>query len=352
MSGFSLRSAGYWLEAIAPYGEVSTTWRLSQAGGGLDLVEWKMDLPYDFDHPAVRRGARIELMDGAQRVGQAILGEPGRTDTGLTFSAAGVWHDAEAFLCFDGAGLTTTVPDVAITQATARGCRVRRVESISTNPLNTDDITDSLNYLDDLLSALATETSQWWYADADAVIRFMTTPTIPRWHLVPDVADPGTSDDEYASTLFGRYRSGSTLATATTTDTAALARYGPSELAVDLTPLGSISATRANNRLAGLLAQGRSRLTFTDRLEVDSNQLLTAGGRPAPLSMVRQGHLVRAHGLQAYSQWLNGKPWLDFMIGEATWANDADTITIAPVGLAARTFEDLLAASAPGSLKS
>lgn len=350
-AGFQIRSAGYWLDGVAPYGDVETTWRWSQEGGGLDTVRWAMDLPYDFDHPAIRRGARVELMDGASRVGQAILGEPGRTETGKSFTATGLYRTAETFLCLDAGGNTTTVPNTAVDQAAARGCPLTRSGSLSANPLNTDDVTEGLNYLDTLLTALALETSKWWWVDADAVIRLTETPTTPDWHLVPGVADPGVADDQYASVLFGRYRSGSSLATATATDAATAARWGTVEYGVDLTSLGSISSTRATNRLNGLLAAGKAKLTFTDRLEVDANQLLTPGGLPAPLSMVRAGHLVRAHGLGAYSEWLNGNPWLDFVIGEASWANGSDVAVIAPVGLASRTWEDLLAESSKPKLK-
>lgn len=350
-AGFDLRSAGHWLKALAPYGDVQTTWRLGNDGGGLDQVDWQMDLPYDYDHPALRRGALVEVFDGAARIGQAILGEPGRTETGLSFSAMGIYRQAERFMCLDGAAETTTTPDVAVDQAAARGCPLTRSGSLSAVALVDGNITEGLNSLSTLLTALAVEAEGYWMVDADAVIRIIEPPTVPDWHLIPGVADPGVADDEYASALIGRHRTGGALATVIREDTAATDRWGYAEVGVDLVPLGSMSTSRANTRLDGLLARGRSRLTFTDRLEVDGNQLLTAGGQPASLSDVRHGHLVRAHGLDAYSQWLNGNSWLDFVIGEANWANHADTITIAPIGLAARTWEDLLAESAPGAIK-
>lgn len=349
-AGFSLRSAGFWLEAVAPYGDVQTTWAWGSDGGGLGSVEWQMDVAYDFDHPALRRGARVEVMDGAQRVGQATLGEPGRTDAGRSFSAIGVYRQAENFLCFDADLETTTVADTAIDEAHSRGCVLRRDESITTNPMNTDDVTEGLNYLGPLLTSVAVETGQRWWVDADCFIHMDDDQTTPTWHVVPGVSDPGTADDQYASALFGRYRSGADVLTATTKDEAAAQRWGDAEFGVDLTPFGSISEARADNRLAGLLKRGKSRLTFTDRLEVDANQLLTAGGRPASLSMVRGGHVVRVYGLSAYSQWLDGKSWLDFVIGEAIWANGADTVTIAPVDLASRTYEDLLAGNGSTAL--
>lgn len=349
--GYAIRSGGYWLDSIAPYGGVETTWRCSQEGGGLAQVEWQMDLPYDFDHPALRRGARVELMDGAERIGQADLGEPGRTDVGRSFLATGIYRQAERFACLDADGETTTIPDVAIDRAHAKGSALKRSGVVYSTAVVTGSVTEGLNTLATLLTVLGGEVGRYWTVNADGVIRFPAMPTVPTWHLVPGVADPGTADDEYASALIGRYRTSGGNVTAIREDTQATARWDYAEAPVDLTPLGNITAGRAQSVLAGLLASGRSRLTFTDRLEVDSNQLLTAGGRPAPLSMVRAGDLVRAYGLEAYSQWLNGKPWLDFVIGEATWANGSDVISIAPVGLAPRTWEDLLAATAKPKLK-
>lgn len=350
-AGFAIRSGGYWLDSIAPYGDVQTTWRCSVEGGGLDVVEWQMDLPYDFDHPALRRGARVELMDGAERVGQADLNEPGRTESGRSFTAAGLYRQAERFSCLDADDETTTIPDLAIDQANLRGCPIRRSGVVYATAVKTGSVTEGLNTLASLLTVLGEEVGRFWTVNADGIVRFPAMPTTPTWHLVPGVADPGIADDEYASTLIGRYKTGSGNVTAIREDTAATARWGYAEAPVDLTPLGVITGTRAQSVLAGLLAAGRSRLTFTDRLEVDANQLLTAGGRPAPLSAVRAGQMVRAYGLEAYSQWLNGKPWLDFVIGEATWANGSDVISIAPVGLAARTYEDLLAQSAKPKLR-
>ena len=60
---FKLRSAGYWLDAVSYVGDLSVMSRFSRNGGGLAEVKWQMDLPPDYDHPALRRGARVEVMD-------------------------------------------------------------------------------------------------------------------------------------------------------------------------------------------------------------------------------------------------------------------------------------------------
>lgn len=358
MDGFWLRSAGYLLESVAPagaIGEIVTTWERGEQGGGLGRVEWVMDLPYDFDHPALRRGALVEVMDGAQRVGQAILAEPGRTDTGRSFSALGIYRIAERYVCLDADGVTTTIPDEAVDQAAVRGAAhgapfLTRAGELSDNPLVTDSVTDGLNRLDVLLTNLAIETSKRWWVDADARIHLDADATEPDLYLLPGLVDPAPADENYAPMLFGRYIFGSTRATAAAFDQAASDRWGYREYGIDMGELGSISEARANNRLAGLLARGKSRLTLADRITVSRYELLTRGAQPASLAMVRDGQVVRVPGLAAYSQWLNGKPWLDFVIGEAVWPNGAEDITLAPINLAATSFEELLADTGPARL--
>lgn len=349
MSGFKLRStphgssSRYWLDAISYVGDLSVMTLFSRNGGGLAEVKWQMDLPSDFDHPALRRGARVEVMDSGLRVGYATLGEPGRTNDGISFVADGLFRDAERFLCFDDAGDSTTIANEAIDTAIANyHLGWSRLTSISANAMKTGSITDSLNYLDTLLTALAIELGKFWWVDADGAIRMDSKPTDPTYHLTPGFSPPGIDDTDYASHLFARYLSGASLLTRNLEDTAASARWGYRQMAVDLTSLGSISSGRADNRLAGLIARGQSKLRHTERIEVSPSELLTNGGNPAALSSVRAGRVVRMHGLTSYSQWLNGKSYLDFVIGEATWTNGADTISLAPLDFTGKSLTDRL----------
>ena len=350
MSAFSLRSAGYWLASVAPFGDLAVTWRYGDGGGGLAEVSWSMDLPYDYDHPALRNGALVELFDGGQRVGMAKLAEPGRTETGRSFTALGVYREAEKFLCFDSSGTTSTIPNEAVDQAALRGCILTRGESLTDNAIVTGSVTEGLNYLADLLDAYAVETSQYWRVDGNGKIFAEPPPITPTWQLIPGVVDPQPASDGWATRLFGRYQTSGTLHTATAADAAAEARWGGRrEQGIDLTALGSIDSTRAGNRLAGLLARGKAKLSIADRLEVNRYQLQTMGGQPADLSMVRAGQVVRIHGLAAYSQWLDGNPWMDMPLGEVTWVDGADTITLAPINMAATSYEDLLAGGGASS---
>lgn len=356
MGGFNLRSNGYWLDSVAYTENLTTRFAWSQEGGGFHEATWEMDLPVDFDHPALQRGALLEVMDGGLRIGQGILAEPGRTEKGKSFVALGLYREAEHYLCFDGSGNSTSVLDTAINRAISHGAPFTLPTSILTDPLKTGDAVEGLNYLNVLATSAAIEQSKRWWVDADGGFRMSTNETTPTWHIIPGVTYPGVADDDYASALFGRYLQivggTPTLYTRTAVDVAAAARWGYREYAVDLTPLGSISNARVDNRLAGLLARGKARLSFTDRIEVGPNELLTAGGRPASMSMVATGFgdVVRVHGLNSYSQWLDGNPYLDFVIGETEWVNGADSISIAPEQFSGRSLADRLTVRGTGNL--
>lgn len=349
MSGFKLRSVPvgssqrHWLDSIAYVGDLSVTTRYSRNGGGLAEASWAMDVPSDFDHPALRRGALVEAMDSGLGIGHATLGEPGRSTEGLSFVANGLYRDAEWTLCLDGSGDSTTIADEAIDRGIADGLRwAPRLGTINATAMKTGSVTDSLTYLDTLLTTTAEELNKFWFLDANRAPRMEPKPTTPSYQLTPGFSVPGIDDSDYATHLFARYLSGSTLLTRDVEDAPASARWGRREMAVDMTALGSISTGRVDARLAGLLARGRSSLRFTDRFEVSSSDLLTMGGNPAALSNVRAGEVMRVHGLRNYSQWLSGKSYLDVVLGEVTWRSGASTITLTPLDFTGKSLTDRL----------
>ncbi|MBC7631100.1 hypothetical protein [Aeromicrobium sp.] len=350
MSGFNLRSGGYWLGSIGFTDALTTRFAWSQEGGGFHEASWEMDLPLDFDHPALQRGALVEVMDGGLVVGQGHLSEPGRIESGKSFTAQGIYREAEHYLCFTGGGASTTILDTAITSAISYGAPFTLPTSIATSPMITADAVQGLNHLDVLATSVAVEQGKRWFVDADGGFRMVANDTAPTWQMTPGTAYPGVADDDYATHLFARYNAAGTLTTRSKEDVAASQHWGYRQFPVDLTPLGAISTTRVDNRLAGMLARGKARLSFTERIEVGPAQLLTAGGRPADLSMIRGGQVVRVHGLDSYSQWLNGLPYLDFVIGECEWINGSDSIWLTPEQFSGRSLADRLTVRGSGNL--
>lgn len=338
-----------WLAEIGEYGawgDLAYTTRWGSGACGMYEATWTMPLPADFDHPALVRGALVELMDGPWRVGSSlILASPergGGYDDPWSLTATGVGSEVEgdnSYYALDGTGLTTAVPSVAVDGAIGRGLPwLGRDASVPTVQVGATADTDALNTVGSLLTAAADSASKRWGVGRDNRAYFWSDPTTPTWHVIPGVAALGTTDDDYASTVLVRFLSSDSgiLATASATDTPAGARYGHREYPADVTSLGAIPNASAQAFANGILANSKGRLQWTDGLTVSSNELLSSGGVPADLTLVEAGQMIRIHGVFDDLLETSGQTWLDLVIGETKYADGANTIDISPLGLAAR----------------
>lgn len=340
--GLNVRVGGHWLAEIGPASP--PTWS-TNADGGCGEASWSMTLPATFRHPALRRGKLVQIRFGAANLWTGVLSEPEHSDDGWGFHANGLAQQSEGYLCLDSGGNTTTTPDVAVDQAIARGLPWTRPSSLSNTPYASNsggDTTDALNYLDDLLDVWATSASKRWGVNADAELYAATDPTVPTWHLVPEAGSFGLADDDYASDIYLRYFNPNyVLATATASDATAAALYGRREFIVDGRNYGALPAATAAANAQGLLDKGKARLGWTNTLQPTRYQLTTTGGAPASLPLVKAQQMVRLHGLT--NEQGQPVPYVDFVIGSTNYDAGANTLSIAPVGMVARSLSDVLA---------
>jgi hypothetical protein len=340
--GVNVKVGGKWLAEIGPASP--PTWTTS-ADGGCGEASWNMTLPATFRHPALRRGKLVQIKFGAANLWTGVLSEPEHADDGWGFHATGLADQASGYLALTSTGDTTSTPDTAVDQAIVRGLPWTRPTSLSSAPLkDTGDGTDALNYLNELLDVWADTVSKRWGVNADGELYATADPTAPTWHLVPESATFGLADDEYASDIYLRYYGTDfTLATATASDATAAALYGRREFIVDGTSYGPIAAAKATANAQGLLDKGKARLGWTNSLEPTRYQLTTTGGAPASLALVKAQQMVRLHGLTNEQ----GQPvaYVDFVIGSTSYDAGENTLSIAPVGLVARSLSDVLAVS-------
>lgn len=329
---------GTWLATVGAVGELKWS---TIADGGPEQVSWRMPLPDTFTHPSLRTGKLVKVMFGSAPLWQGILNEPDNSEDGWQFTAIGLADEATGYLCLDAGGNTTSTPDVAIDQAIARGLPWTRPASLSATPFALSDATDNLNYLSDLLDAWATSQGKRWEVDATGAVTAAVDPTTPTWYMTPGSARIGLADDDYASNLYGRYKTAAaSYATVTVADSAAAAKRRR-EYPVDLTSLGVVSSGTATNVLNGMLANGKARYAWTDAATPSRLQLTTPGGQPACLALVKAGDMVRVHGVINEQGTL--APYFDFIIGRTEYEDGADTITLAPTELAPRALGDVLA---------
>lgn len=340
-----LRIGGRWLSGIAPWGELKWSHRWP---GGCWEASWQMDLPVGANVDILQRRPLVEVMDGPVCRWRGTLTEPDRETWQLT--ALGLCRQAEHCLCFDGSLATTSIPNTAIDEGIARGIlNWTRPASISSTAFSTASTTDGLNYLTPLLDGWSQEEGKRWAVGADGAVRASVDPTTPTYSITPNVARLSLADDDYASHLYGRRMvTSTTYQTHTRSDTGAAARWGSREFGVDLTGLGVITNVRAAAILEGMLAKGKARTGYTNRIEVAASQLLTMGGSPAHLPGMTAGPMVRLNGFFDDSRLLSGKNYVDIVIGETEYVDGEDAIVLAPVGLVDRSLSDVLAAPVLG----
>lgn len=333
-----VRVGGQWVSQIAGWGELQYS---TATDGGCKEASWRMDLPRTFSHPSLVRNKIVEIRDTGINVWKGFLTEPD-VDDGWTFHALGLAEYARAdFLALGATGKPTSNPDIAVDQAISRGLPWTRLASLSNTAFATNDETDSLNYVGDLLDAWANDNSKRWSVDADGVVSARVAPTVPTWHMAPGSGRFGLADDEYASDLYIRYAAATGgVAVVTVGDADARAKFGRREYAVDARARGRINITQATAIGNARLAKGNARQGYTNGVEVTKYQITTPGGTPAYLPFVKGGDLVRQHGvLNEQGQPL---PYLEWEIGETNYQAGARTLTLTPVGLVARDMAKVL----------
>lgn len=352
-------TSSIWAAQIGEYGmwgdlQVQTRW--GEGASGMYEAQWTMPLPPEFEHPILRRGTIVELMDGPWRVGSPlILTEPARgmgLDDPWKFVATGIGREVEgtnSWYVDDGTGATTSNAATAIDTAIANGLPwAGRDSSILTTDYGAEP--EGLITIGALLSNIGDALGQRWGVGQNNIVRMLSDPTTPSYQVTPGVASLGIADDEYATVVKGRYldfTSGvNETAVSPSSPSAVETRYGRREFPVDLTGLGAITASAAQDITDGILAKSKGRLGWTNGLTVTSNEILTAGGVPADLSKVAEdvgtGCMVRLHGIFNDLLDYNGQTWLDIIIGEATYVDGAPTITLNPLGLAARDLAHIV----------
>jgi hypothetical protein len=333
----NVRVGGVWLSSIAAWSGLTYSFRYP--GGGWE-ASWDLaGISVDFHHQALERGNAVEVFLGADRIWKGVLNEPDRASWSCT--AKGLGQLANAYIAFDGGGNTSSVPDTAVDAAITRGLPWTRPASLSNTAEATASGTDGVNYLDTLLDTWSQHNDNRWIVDQDGQLLSVADPTLPMWQMTPVSGVLGVADDQYASTVYARFRdSGAAGAYTTTssTDADAETRWGRVELAVDITPLGPITSTRAGQFASKMVAKDTARPGWTNDLEPGPYELVNLGGVQAEFGLVQAGQMVRLNGV------LDPRiieTRVDVVIAESTHYVDDRRLVLRPMGRAERTLADV-----------
>lgn len=332
---------GRWLTSVAPgWGDLKITdrWTPNNGGGGGPWeATWTVPVNRLRRHQALLARKRVRIFVGGWCRWSGYMSEPD-WDTGEMVALGSVRKAAEA-ICFDSTGQTTSVPDVAIDQAIARGAvdwtRRASFSAVAYTGTGTG-ATDRLNYLGQLLDADATRQNVGWGVTARDEVYTAAAPTTPTMLVAPDSGVLGNADDTLAATLFGRYTSSTTGRYETTSVGA-----GTPEVGVDLTDQGRKTQAEAAVILTGMRDQLQARPGWTNSLILTAPQITSPGGCRTPLA------LVRADGRQmARLQGVRDERGLDsgtnFAVGETVWDVADRTVQVAPVGMIGRDLGSII----------
>lgn len=325
-----LRINGYPATEIAAHTPpVWETW----ADGGSGSASWAFALTRRSQHQALRIDSLVEVMCGPLPLFTGLLSEPDRTTWQCT--AYGLASAAKKYLALDG-GLSNTrnVAD-AIAQAQATGWQATDPDGI-TGTASGEETGNPVS-LATLLDDYAADLGYRWGVNGKGRLFVRADPTAPQWIASPDSAAFGTTDEDRANTLYGRYLDSGTSTYLTATAGSGAMPQAP----VDLTDRGAMTSVQAVAILEGML-EARSQTAWTNGVTLTSDQLQTIGGTPArSLLTVRAGQMVRTFGLSYGARGIVN----DVVIGKTRY--DAATphqIYVEPVNTAPRGFRDVLAA--------
>lgn len=326
----SIKVAGRWIADDDAWGDLqwSTVWH-----GGCDQASWRMDslkrLPY-------RSGQLVEIVEKGFPVWAGTVLEP----DGDTIHARGLHYQAARTQAV-WSGAPTTTPNLAVSRGITDGLLSwRNYVSLSPDSFGT---ADGPLTVATLLDNWAESVGKVWSVDGQRILHVLAPPTVPRWHVSPGAAQLQIAEDSYVTTLYGLYYNGTTKLTVSATNAGSAKRHGAREEWIDLTGDNLVlTSVQAQAIVDQRLAMGAARPGWANGLTLAQHELTTPGGSPANLRAVQAGDLIRIQGQYDPTAFTGLPGYIDVIADEVTYVDGAQTIDIKPVGLEARTLQDVL----------
>lgn len=342
---------GLWLRSVGPVDSVKWSSRWGAGPCGPDVASCTLAVDRALDSTWLRPRSTFDVYgdDGVKRFGGRLL-EIGRGYP-REIVGRGVSRQAVDFDAVDATGEPTTNPQVAVTQAIARGLPWTNATAFPNASLGTD-ATPTVKRLDQMLNDYAITAGRRWGTDDSGAAFWSADPTTPTWFLDARDLDIGVADDGLFTRVRARYVSAVTgttptgWATAVADDAPGQALYGVIEYPMDLTGLGLLTSATA-------LAYAQQQLAlltvpqWLSRVAATRDVLLDGNGEAAHLQSVRAGQMLRLFNVPNNLGGLRNELNLNVILGEVEWSTDEpDVVTLAPVNLAVRNLVDALTAAA------
>lgn len=332
--------AGWWLDRWGVVGGLvdSTIWRRSGYSGDYE-ASWTWSAPSDFSAAWFVAGAEVRIYESGLEVWRGFLGEPRNGDV-WQLVAYGSGASASSYVCTSVAanGMHTEMD-----LATARGMKFTRHDADFTG--GDFDLADAATPLkmDAALDTLATTLGKvWWVSRGEASLRAEATGV--DWSMAPNSAYLGSTDEGYFSSLVALYMaSGTPTKTTAASDATALAKFGRVEEIIDLTSLGDLTATQADDITEAMLAAGGARMAYTNGFTMTAlNSSSVVGSVAAPMS-VRAGQRVWLTGITDMRTGVTYHAAVPVTLGKVTRDHATQTVACEPLGMVGRDLKATLA---------
>lgn len=326
----------YPLSSIVPkdrgWGELEHSTRLN---GGWE-VSWSIPIVRNWRHPALVRGARVDLMLGPLGIVPATLDEPD-WDAGQ-FVAIGACREAETAMALDGSGNSSTAPNTVIDAAITRGVLSwTRVGDFGTTAVG--DTNGGIVTVKSVLDTWAQKNNSRWFVNAQRQLVILPVDeTTAKWLIVPGSGVLGSAAEERVDRVFARYIDSTTGQRSTATYPASTPTGGI-EKGLDITDRGAMSSATAQGIAQAKWTELQGRSGWTNGLTVTAGQVTTVGGGTADLALMQAGETTALLGVpDARGVAMN----TNIVLGETAYKWEDDQIQLNPVGLAARDVEGAL----------
>lgn len=339
VAGKPLRQFGAWSDLTYSFAR----------DGGCKEASWTMGARYGARLPLLRRGALVEVFWGGLRVWSGYLTDPDWNGDEVTLTAAGAFRLGEDYYALTSTNIPTSNPAEAIFNATGIGWSID--PSVPNVPLpgEAGDAPQRINKIKDVMDAHAQRLGLAWGVTEDFVA-YMTAPLPgPSYFIRSGAGDLGIASDNYASHVIVWHYSSDAGDTARAavypsplrggTPNAYEATYGHAETGLDILDRGPISNADADALAKSVYEQTTQRPGWTNGLTLGRGQIINPGGRPVDPASVRPNRVARLLGVPDEVAMTN---YTDFVIGETSYRDGDDTVSITPVGLVSRTQEDVL----------
>lgn len=318
------------LQSMAMWGDLKIADRWPY---GCWEMQWNVILkPYQ-RIPRFATGAIVEARMGSGVRWRGTLGQPD-WDTGA-MRAFGLARRGEEAMALDVSEATTSVPDVAVDQAIARGVLPwRRRVSLSAVPFAATESTAQLNYVTALLDAWANSEGKRWGVDARGDVYAAEDPTVPSIHVRPGAGELGVSDRNEVARIFGRFE-----ALDGSYQTASVGAGAP-EVGMSLFKYGPIDMVKATAVITGIRDRVQAAPGWSNGLTLTADQVTTTGGQRLGLDRVVAGKMARLLGLyDARGRWAS----TDIVLAGSDWDVTAGMVAVEPVALDDETLAGVTA---------